>query len=48
MRMSIMEKFPTAALAVIDLDIDDWAAIRPGSGRLAYFITPRAIDGASD
>lgn len=48
MRKSLVDKFPTAALAVIDLDIDDWSAIRPGSGRLAYFVTPRSIDGAGD
>jgi phosphohistidine phosphatase len=48
MRSSLSDKFPTAALAVIDLDIDDWAAIRPGGGRLERFVTPRAIGGASD
>ena len=44
----VADKFPTAALAVIDLDIDDWTAIRPGGGRLACFVTPRAISAASD
>jgi phosphohistidine phosphatase len=48
MLKNLSEKFPTGALAVIDLDIDDWSAIRPGSGRLANFITPRAIGGGSD
>jgi phosphohistidine phosphatase len=42
------EKFPTGALAVINFDIDDWAAIRPGIGRLENFVTPRAIGGRSD
>lgn len=41
-------KFPTAALAVIDLDITDWAAIRPGSGRMERFVTPRALADAPD
>lgn len=48
LRGKLSEKFPTAALAVIDLDIADWAAIRPGSGRLEAFVTPRAIGGASE
>lgn len=45
---NLSEKFPTAALAVIDLDIPDWRAIRLGSGRLERFITPRALGGGSD
>lgn len=48
LRRSLSEKFPTAALAVIDLEIDDWTAIRPGSGRIERFVTPRAIEGATD
>ncbi|MGD9922082.1 MAG: histidine phosphatase family protein [Pseudorhodoplanes sp.] len=48
MRECLSEKFPTAALAVIDLDIDDWRAIGRGSGRLERFVTPRAIDRTSD
>lgn len=48
MRGRLSEKFPTAALAVIDLDIPDWTVIRPGTGRLEAFVTPRAIDGASE
>ncbi len=47
-RNALAEKFPTGALAVIDLDIDDWAGIRPGSGRLESFVTPRAIGAGSD
>lgn len=48
LRKSLSEKFPTGALAVIDLDIDDWTAVQPGSGRLESFVTPRVIDGGSD
>jgi phosphohistidine phosphatase len=48
LRGSMAEGFPTGALAVIDLDIDDWSAIRPGSGRLENFLTPRAVEGRSD
>lgn len=38
------EKFPTAAFAVIELDIDRWSQCRPGSGRLAHFARPRDLD----
>lgn len=48
MRKNLLDKFPTAALAVIDFDIDDWPAIRRGNGRLACFVTPRAIGCAND
>jgi phosphohistidine phosphatase len=48
LRKSLSEKFPTGALAVIDLDINDWTAIRPGRGRLESFVTPRAIGGGRD
>lgn len=37
------EKFPTGALAVIDLPVDDWALVTPGTGRLDRFVTPRAL-----
>ena len=43
MRDTMQEKFPTAALAVIDLPIDDWAEVSPESGRLDRFVTPRGL-----
>lgn len=36
------EKFPTGALAVIDIPVDDWAELAPASGRLDRFVTPRS------
>lgn len=36
-------KMPTASLAVIELDIEAWSALRPGGGRLAAFVTPRDL-----
>jgi phosphohistidine phosphatase len=39
----LASKFPTAALAVIDFDADAWTDIQPRSGRLAAFLTPRAV-----
>lgn len=35
------EKFPTGALAVIDLPVDAWSEVAPAIGRLDRFITPR-------
>lgn len=42
----LKEKFPTGALAVIDLPVDDWSAAAPCSGRLDRFILPRELMGA--
>jgi len=36
-------KFPTAALAVIEFDADRWKDLKPGSGMLERFITPRSL-----
>lgn len=37
-------KFPTAAFAVVELDIDDWADLRPECGTLVHFKRPRDLD----
>ena len=37
-------KFPTAAYAVLELAIEDWADIRPECGVLAHFKRPRDLD----
>ncbi len=37
-------KFPTAAFAVFELDIDDWSELKEGCGRLVYFARPRDLD----
>jgi phosphohistidine phosphatase len=36
------EKYPTGALAVIDVD-GVWAALAPAIGHLAAFVTPRSL-----
>ena len=36
-------RFPTAAMARIDLAIDDWAAVRPGCGELRWLVPPRVL-----
>ncbi|MBB4186821.1 phosphohistidine phosphatase [Sinorhizobium terangae] len=41
----LRDKFPTAALAVMDFTIEQWSEIAPGTGRLVRFVTPRMLDG---
>lgn len=36
-------KLPTAALAVLAFDVDDWAGIRPGAGRLVSYLRPKDL-----
>ena len=43
-RARMAEKYPTAALATIDLPADDWSAIEPGSGELVAYVRPRDPD----
>lgn len=47
-RERIADKFPTAAIAIIDFAVDDWADVRPQGGRLVRFVTPRMLQAASD
>lgn len=42
---NMAEKFPTGALAVIDLPVDEWSAAAPATGRLDRFVTPRDLPG---
>ncbi|MEJ1969200.1 MAG: histidine phosphatase family protein [Rhizomicrobium sp.] len=37
------EKFPTAALAVLDFDVPRWRDIGPGGGVLTDFVRPRDV-----
>ncbi len=39
------EKFPTAALAVLDLPVTDWVRVDLRMGRLVDLVKPRAIGG---
>ena len=41
-----MRKFPTAAYAVLELDIAQWADVDEGRGRLVHFVRPRDLDPA--
>lgn len=40
----IENKYPTGALTVIDFDISDWSALKPGSGLLVGFTRPADLD----
>ncbi len=39
----IEEKFPTAALAVLDFDVTRWRDLVPGTGALKDFVRPRDL-----
>jgi phosphohistidine phosphatase len=47
-RQRLREKFPTAALAVIDFAVDGWDRVHPHSGRLDRLITPRLLETSSE
>ena len=42
-RAQLMRKYPTAGLAVLDLDIERWRDVDAGLGRLDRFVTPRSF-----
>ena len=44
LRAIVEEKFPTAAYAVLELDIDHWADLDDGCARLVHLIRPRDLD----
>ncbi|ACA20481.1 putative phosphohistidine phosphatase, SixA [Methylobacterium sp. 4-46] len=45
---ALSRKFPTAAVAVIDLAVGAWAEVAPHSGTLERFITPKALGAGED
>jgi phosphohistidine phosphatase len=47
-RHRLQDKFPTSALAVIDFPTDDWQSLKPSTGRLDRFVTPRLLNLDSD
>ena len=48
LRERLREKFPTAALAVIDFAVKKWGRIHNRSGRLDRYVTPRSIAAATN
>ena len=47
-RQQLIEKFPTAGLAVIDFASGSWAKLKPRTGRLERFVVPRTLETATD
>ncbi|MDX3901662.1 MAG: histidine phosphatase family protein [Sphingobium sp.] len=46
LREDVEVKFPTASLAVLDLNVDRWADVADGCGALISFTRPRDLDPA--
>ena len=44
---ALAEKFPTAGLAVIEFGVPNWPKVKPGGGRLAFFIAPKRLLSAA-
>jgi phosphohistidine phosphatase len=40
----LKEKFPTAALAILDFDVAQWRDVEPAGGALANFMRPKDLD----
>jgi phosphohistidine phosphatase len=47
-RQRLHEKFPTAALVVIDFQVDTWTQVHPHSGRFDRLITPASLEAETD
>ena len=45
LRERLEKKYPTAALAVISFDLDNWGSFTAGAGTLMRFVTPKDIIG---
>ena len=44
LRAMVEDKFPTAAYAVLECDIDRWDELREGCARLVHLVRPRDLD----
>ena len=40
---SLAKGFPTASLAVLTFEAEDWAGVKSAGGRLRYFVSPKQI-----
>lgn len=43
-RKRLLEKFPTAGVAVIRFEVTAWNRVKSGAGELIAFVTPRSLD----
>jgi phosphohistidine phosphatase len=48
LRERLERKYPTAALAVISFDLDNWRSLTAGAGTLRHFVTPKDIIDDTD
>ena len=46
LRTIAADKYPTATVAEMTFDIDDWSALAPGGATLTRFVRPRDLDPA--
>ena len=46
-RSALADNLPTAGLAIVDFDIDDWSDVRLRRGRLELFVSPKLIKQTS-
>ncbi|KMO39231.1 phosphoglycerate mutase [Methylobacterium variabile] len=47
-RRALTKKYPTAAVAVVDLPIDAWAKVEAGEGTIERFVTPKSLGHGED
>lgn len=43
MAAAAIAKFSTGALAILEIDGEDWSGLTPNSARLADFVTPKSL-----
>jgi phosphohistidine phosphatase len=46
LRAAMEQKYPTATIAELNFDADDWAGVTPGTAKLTRFTRPRDLDAA--
>ena len=44
LRRQVAGKFPTGALAIIELPVNHWSEVKPSEGEVVQLILPRALD----
>lgn len=47
-RRALTKKYPTAAIAVIDLPVESWARVEAGEGTVERFVTPKSLGHGED
>ena len=47
-RKRLRENLPTAGLVIIDFAFDDWRKLKPRSGRLDRFVSPKSLEAAAN